>query len=86
MSKRNKVHSTVYTLAQGGSTKVVAIVDAKRDIKPHSVAQVIGYYSAFDVSHPQPLMVIMTTYHVKVIIFPFLEKGQPLVELKEFNF
>ena len=42
--------------------------------------------SAFDVSHPQPLMVIMTAYHVKVIIFPFLEKGQPLVELKEFNF
>jgi len=55
----------------------------------HSVAQVIGYYSAFDVSHPRPLVVIMTAWYVKVIIFPFRDIQQNLVnavELGEFNF
>ena len=37
----------VYMLGRPGQTKVVAIIDAKKRITPHSVAQVIGYYSAF---------------------------------------
>lgn len=41
-----------------------------------SVAQVIGYYSAFDISDPQPLVVILTGHQVKVIIFPFLDEMQ----------
>ena len=32
--------------AGAGSNKVVAIIDAQKRITPHSVAQVIGYYSA----------------------------------------
>ena len=50
MSKTSKADYAVYTLGRPGQTKVVAIIDAKKHITPHSVAQVIGYYSAFEVS------------------------------------
>ena len=45
-SQASKADYASYTLAGGGRTKVVAIVDAKKHSMPHSTAQVIGYYSA----------------------------------------
>ena len=77
----------VYTLGRPGQTKVVAIIDAKR-ITPHSVAQVIGYYSAFEVGDPRPLVVVLTAYELKIVIFPFHDGSQRLVnavELQEFK-
>ena len=88
MSKTSKADYTVYTLGHAGQTKVVAIIDAKKRITPHSVAQVIGYYSAFEVGDPQPLVVVLTAYELKIIIFPFLDGSQRLVnavELEEFK-
>ena len=66
MSKTSKADYTVYTLGHAGQTKVVAIIDAKKRITPHSVAQVIGYYSAFEVGDPQPLVVVLTAYELKI--------------------
>ena len=88
MSKASKADYTVYTLGRPGQTKVVAIIDAKKRITPHSVAQVIGYYSAFEVSDPRPLVVVLTAYELKIVIFPFHDGSQRLVnevELHEFK-
>ena len=88
MSKTSKADYTVYTLGHAGQTKVVAIIDAKKRITPHSVAQVIGYYIAFKVGDPRPLVVVLTAYELKIIIFPFLDGSQRLVnavELEEFK-
>ena len=88
MSKASKADYTVYTLGRPGQTKVVAIIDAKKRITPHSVAQVIGYYSAFEVSDPRPLVVVLTAYELKIVIFPFHDGSQRLVnavELQEFK-
>ena len=88
MSKASKADYTVYTLGRPGQTKVVAIIDAKKRITPHSVAQVIGYYSAFKVSDPRPLVVVLTAYELKIVIFPFHDGSQRLVnavELQEFK-
>ena len=71
MSQASKADYAIYTLAGGGRTKVVAIVDAKKHITPHSTAQVIGYYSAFEIGDPRPLVLIMTEDELKIIIFPF---------------
>ena len=88
MSKTSKADYAVYTLGRPGQTKVVAIIDAKKHITPHSVAQVIGYYSAFEVSDPRPLVVVLTAYELKIVIFPFHDGSQRLVnavELQEFK-
>ena len=88
MSKTSKADYAVYTLGHAGQPKVVAIIDAKKCITPHSVAQVIGYYSAFEVGDPQPLVVVLTAYELKIIIFPFLDGSQRLVnavELEKFK-
>ena len=80
---------TVYTLGRPGQkTKVVVIIDAKKRMTPHSVAQVIGYYSAFEVGDPRPLVVVLTAYELKIVIFPFHDGSQRLVnavELQEFK-
>ena len=88
MSKTSKADYAVYTLGHPGQPKVVAIIDAKKCITPHSVAQVIGYYSAFEVGDPQPLVVVLTAYELKIIIFPFHDGSQRLVnavELEKFK-
>ena len=88
MSKTSKADYAVYTLGRPGQTKVVAIIDAKKHITPHSVAQVIGYYSAFEVGDPRPLVVVLTAYELKIVIFPFHDGSQRLVnavELQEFK-
>ena len=89
MSKTSKADYAVYTLGRPGqTTKVVAIIDAKKHMTPHSVAQVIGYYSAFEVGDPRPLVVVLTAYELKIVIFPFHDGSQRLVnavELQEFK-
>ena len=88
MSKTSKADYAVYTLGRPGQTKVVAIIDAKKHTTPHSVAQVIGYYSAFEVGDPRPLVVVLTAYELKIVIFPFHDGSQRLVnavELQEFK-
>lgn len=74
-----KADYTVYTLGQKGQSKVVAIIDAKRYLKPHVTAQVIGYYSAFEVGHPGPIVLILTASELKVVLFPFQDGHQQLV-------
>ena len=88
MSKTSKADYAVYTLGRPGQTKVVAIIDAKKHITPHSVAQIIGYYSAFEVGDPRPLVVVLTAYELKIVIIPFHDGSQRLVnavELQEFK-
>ena len=85
MSKTSMADYAVYTLGHPGQTKVVAIIDAKKRITPHSVAQVIGYYSAFEVGDPQPLVVVLTAYELKIIIFPFRDGSQHLVNAVELQ-
>ena len=50
------------------STKVVAILEAKQRITPHCIAQGIGYYSAFEIGDPRPLVLIMTACELKIVI------------------
>lgn len=76
----SKVDYAVYTLSSlSGLTKVVAIIDAKRTLDPHSVAQVIGYYSAFEVGEPRPIVAVMSAYQVQLILFLFVDGSTRLV-------
>ena len=86
VSKRSKADYAVYTL--GGGTmkrKVVAIIDAKRRITPHAVAQIIGYYSAFDITDIQPLVLILTAHQLKIVIFPFRTGEHHLINAVAFH-
>ena len=88
MSQGSKADYSVYTMSCGQRTKVVAIVDAKKPITPHSVAQVIGYYSTFKVNEPRPIVLILTSLELKIVMFPFISGGEPLVnavQWKEFQ-
>ena len=88
MSKTSKADYAVYMLGHGSQSKVVAIIDAKKHITPHSIAQVIGYYSAFESGCPRPLVIVLTAYKLKIVIFPFQDGSKHLVkavELQEFK-
>ena len=91
MSQGSRADYSIYNTLAGPSPtqiKLVAIVDAKKHITPHNTAQVIGYYSAFEINDPQPLALVMTEDSLKIIIFPFKVKDQHYVnaiELQEFS-
>ena len=63
----------------------VAIIDAKRRITPHAVAQIIGYYSAFDITDIQPLVLILTAHQLKIVIFPFRTGEHHLINAVAFE-
>ena len=48
--------------------RLVAILEAKQRITPHCIAQGIGYYSAFEIGDPRPLVLIMTACELKIVI------------------
>ena len=88
MSTTSKADYAVYTLGHGSQSKVVAIIDAKKHITPHSIAQVIGYYSAFKIGEPRPLVLVLTAYELTRVIFPFQDGSKHVVnavELQEFK-
>ena len=90
MSQAHKANYSIYTLVGAAQThtKLVAIIDAKKHMTPHATAQVIGYYSAFDIGDPRPLVLMMTGDAFKIIIFPFKDQDCHYVnalELLEFK-
>ena len=86
MSRASKADYSVYTVVDShGTTKVVAILEAKQRITPHCIAQVIGYYSAFEISDPRPLVLIMTACELKIVFFPFKAGKEFLVNAVELE-
>lgn len=59
-----------------------------KKVTPHGLAQVIGYYSAFNIREPRPLVMVLTAEEVKILLFPFRDDQDFLVnavELKSFK-
>ncbi len=84
LSKNNKPDYCVYSLikatgTKGRAVKIVAIIDAKQNLGIHALAQIIGYYCAFDTGSPNPLVVLITQDHMRLLLFPFASDGIKLV-------
>ena len=85
MSPQNKADYCVYR-CQSSQSQVVAIIDAKAKYSAHSIAQVIGYYSAcHDVCYPPPVVAILTSNDIQFVLFPFKKDGTPLVNAVVFT-
>lgn len=80
MSKQNKADYAVYALHSNGRRKIVAIVDAKYKLGLHAIAQVIGYYAAFNIDADlNPIAMVISQDFIQFVIFPFRDKDQPLI-------
>lgn len=73
MSTANRTDYTVYQFLHewSGREKAIAIIDAKHKFSIHSLAQVIGYYSAYDVPTPPPMVAVITYTEIALVFFPF---------------
>lgn len=74
MGEQNKTDYTVYKIVDPitNCEKVMVMADAKTKFTVHSLAQMVGYYSAFNVSMPPPAMAILTstnvTFHLHLVV------------------
>ena len=69
MSQNNRCDFRLYNCVDYiGTTKVMAIIDAKKTIDVHAIAQLVGYYSRSEVSIPPP---VMSYAQIQFIFFPF---------------
>ena len=58
---------------------IIAIIDAKMKLTPHSVAQIIGYYSAFNFN-TMPVVALISATEIQLVLFPFTDRsGSSLV-------
>jgi hypothetical protein len=62
-----------------GDTKLMAIIDAKKTMDVHAIAQLVGYYSHSNVSTPPPGVIVMSCTEMQLIFFPFVRGADRLV-------
>lgn len=86
MSKLNKADYAVYTFHQDDVTRIVAILDAKHKLGLHAIAQIVGYYAAFNIdSILHPIAMIMSKDFIRFVMFPFVDEEHLLVNAVCFS-
>ena len=67
MSPNNRCDYRLFKcIDAAGDTRLMAIVDAKKTIDVHAIAQLVGYYSRSDVSIPPPVLIVMSSTQMQV--------------------
>jgi hypothetical protein len=80
MAPFNRADYVVYKCVDlVGKLKMVVIIDAKTRIDVHAITQLIGYYSAAEVSESPPVVVVMSHMEIQFILFPFTYNSDSLI-------
>jgi hypothetical protein len=51
----------------------------KKDLTVHGIAQVIGYYSAYEIDLPRPVLIVMNAFKFQLVFFPFMDADTNVV-------
>ena len=71
MSPNNRCDYRLFKcIDAAGDTRLMAIVDTKKTIDVHAIAQLVGYYSRSDVSIPPPVVDCYVIYTNAIHFFP----------------
>ena len=76
---QSKPDYTVYVIRNTQLELVAVLIEAKHTTNSahkHAIAQVTGYFAAFDITLHLPLVFVLTEKHVDFILYPFQNKRQ----------
>lgn len=94
VNDQSKSDYTVYVIRNDKSELVAVLIEAKHTNNSslkHAIAQVTGYFAAFEVTSHIPLVFVLTEKCVKFVLYPFRSKTKEalinaaVLELPLFN-
>ena len=79
---RSRSDYTVYVLYDKQDVVISVVIGAKHTTNinvRHVIAQLIGYFAAFNVTVYTPLVFVLTEFYVDIVLFPFKASAVPLI-------